>query len=445
MIEQSQDIERLFEPGREETLDAYLRLLHAVDIAELFNHVDVRYWKRLTSCLDAEKLADTLSQLDDGVQEKLGSLLKIERLAAAVEELETDDAADLLGELSPERASAVLAQLDEDDRDDIQTLLSFPEDSAGGLMQTELCMVEEGLLVSDAIEAVRLAREEIEEIHEVYLVNSEGMLRGIIQLEDLVLSTGQTNLGEISQPVEQRVTVDLDQEEVARVFGKYDLVSLPVVDPQGLLVGRITFDDIHDVMLEEATEDVMTMAGASSVELVYGQDFFRIAMFRLPWLVGSLFGSLIAAVLVPMFRHVPFEDTLMLAAFVPVVAAMTGNVGSQTAMIITRGFAIGKVDTGMLGKTLARESMVGSIMGLAAGVLVALVSNFGFGSYILGITVGLSMFCSMTIAAFVGALAPAMFKEIGIDPAIAAGPLVTTGCDVMGVAIYLGAARLILG
>ena len=217
-----------------------------------------------------------------------------------------------------------------------------------------------------------------------------------------------------------------------------------MVDSAGLLVGRITFDDIHDVMQEEATEDVMTMAGASGEELVYGQDFFKIAMYRLPWLVGSLAGSLIAAVLVPMFRNVPFEDTLMLAAFVPVVAAMTGNVGSQTAMIITRGFAIGKVDAGGLGKTLARESLVGSIMGLAAGALVAIVSNFGFGSDILGMVVGLSMFCSMTIAAFVGALAPAMFKQVGIDPAIAAGPLVTTGCDVMGVAIYLAAAMMLL-
>jgi len=444
MGEHSQDIERLFEPGREETFEAYLRLLHPVDIAELFNHVGPRYWKRITSCLDAETLAETLSNLDEGLLEKLGAELKIDRLAAAVEELETDDAADLLAELSPERASAVLAQLDEDDRGDIETLLSFPEDSAGGLMQTELCMVEEGLLVADAIEAVREAREEIEEIHEVYLVDRDGVLRGIVQLEDLVLSTEQTALGQISQPVEQRVTVDLDQEEVARVFGKYDLVSLPVVDSEGHLVGRITFDDIHDVMLEEATEDVMTMAGASSEELVYGQDFFRIAMIRLPWLVGSLLGSLIAAVLVPMFRHVPFEDTLMLVAFVPVVAAMTGNVGSQTAMIITRGIAIGKVDASGLGKTLARESMVGSIMGLAAGALVAIVSKLGFGSEVLGLTVGLSMFCSMTIAAFVGALTPAMFKRVGIDPAIAAGPLVTTGCDVMGVAIYLGAALLIL-
>ena len=444
MSESSKDIERLFEPGREETLEAYLRLLHSVDIAELFDHVDERNWRDITRCLDAEKLADTLSHLDEGIQEKLGSILKIERLAAAVEELETDDAADFLGELSSERASAVLAKLDDEDRDEIETLLSYPEDSAGGLMQTELCMVGEGLLVSDAIEAVRQAREEIEDIHEVYLVDSDGHLRGTVQLEDLVLSTEQTALGKISQPIEKRVTVDVDQEEVARVFGKYDLASLPVVDSVGLLVGRITFDDIHDVMLEEATEDVMTMAGASGEELVYGQDFFKIAMYRLPWLVGSLAGSLIAAVLVPMFRSVPFEDTLLLAAFVPVVAAMTGNVGSQTAMIITRGFAIGKVDALGLGKTLARESLVGSIMGLAAGALVALVSNFGFGSSVLGMIVGLSMFISMTIAACVGAIAPAMFKRVGIDPAIAAGPLVTTGCDVMGVAIYLAAAMVLL-
>lgn len=445
MGEHNQDIAELFEPGCEAALDAYLHLLHPVDIAELFNHVSPNNWNGITSRLDAETLAETLANLDEGLLEKLGPKLKLDRLAAAVEELETDDAADVLAELSPERASAILAQLDADDRDDIETLLSYPEDSAGGLMQTEFCVVEEGLLVANAIDAVREIREEIEEIHEVYLVDAQGVLRGAVSLEDLVLSTPETALHTISEPVEKRITVDVDQEDVARVFGKYDLVCLPVVNSDGALVGRITFDDIHDVMLEEATEDVMAMAGASSEELVYGENFFRIAMFRLPWLVGSLMGSLLAAVLVPMFRNVAYEDTLMLAAFVPVVAAMTGNVGSQTAMIITRGFAIGKVDLTSMGTTLRREVLVGSIMGLAAGGLVAVVSRLGFGSEVIGMTVGVSMFCSMTLASVVGALAPAVFQKVGIDPAIAAGPLVTTGCDVMGVAVYLAAAILFLG
>jgi magnesium transporter len=243
--------------------------------------------------------------------------------------------------------------------------------------------------------------------------------------------------------VRNQVTPLVDQEEVAQIFGKYDLTSLPVVDQKGKLLGRITFDDIHDVLEEEATEDVMAMAGASSEELVYGTDFFRIAVFRLPWLVSTLFGSLLTTVLVPMFSNVP-GDTIVLASFVPVLMAMTGNVGSQTAMIITRGFAIGRVDLATMGRTFFREVSVGFIMGAVAGTLVGLFALVKVGTPILGVALGLSMICSMASAAFVGSMAPAAFKRLGIDPAIAAGPLVTTGCDVLGVSIYLLVAFLVL-
>jgi len=445
MIEPSVDIDKLFEPGYEETLSSYLRLLHPADTADLSHYVHRDNWNRITSLLDAETLADVLSHLDEGQLEQLGPKLKVERLAAAVEELETDDAADVLGELSPEKAEAVLAELDADDRDEIETLLAYDPETAGGLMQTELCRVKEGLLVRDAIESVREVRAEVDDIdiHQIYLVDDAGVLKGTVQLTDLVLSTRETALGKISEAVEQKVTADLDQEDVAHLFEKYDMAAVPVVDEDGVLLGRITFDDIHDVVLEEATEDVVRMAGGSSEDLVYGSDFFRIALFRLPWLISSLLGSLLTTQLVPMFSDVP-GDTILLAAFVPVVMAMTGNVGSQTAMIITRGFAIGQVGLENLGRTVTRELFVGGMMGLAAGILVGIFSLWRYGHGTLGIALTLSMLTSMTSAACVGALAPALFKKVGIDPAIAAGPLVTTTCDVLGVGIYLVVAILVI-
>ncbi len=448
MVERNVEIESLFEPGSRSVLEAYLRLLHPADIAELFDFVDEEHWPIITRTLSAERLAEVMSELDDGQLETLGEKINLERLIQVVEELETDDAADMLQELPDEKAEAILDRLEDEERDELETLLAYPEDSAGGLMQVEVCQVNVGLRVVDAIEAVRLAREDLQEILELYIVDDHQILTGTVALQDLVLCQDTLPLVDITHPVQHCVTPEIDQEEVAQLFSKYDLKSLPVVDSTGVLLGRITFDDIQDVVEEEATEDVMVMAGASSEELVYGNDFVRIAIFRLPWLISSLLGSLLTTVLVPMFSTIAKDPgdpiVLVLASFVPVVMAMTGNVGSQTAMIITRGLAIGKVELSMMTRTLTREVFVGMIMGISAGILVGIFSFMKNGDPTLGLTLTGSMICSMTLAAVVGALAPAVFKKIGIDPAIAAGPLVTTGCDVLGVAIYLLSAILML-
>jgi len=438
------DIDILFEPDSESALTAYLQLLHPADIAELFDHVSEENWPKITRRLDAERLAEVLANLDEEQLEAVGDKLRIERLIEAVGQLETDDAADVLADLPDEKSEAILEALPNEDRAEIQSLLAYPEDTAGGIMQREVCQVRNDQRVKDAIEAVRKARDEMDDVLEVYVVDEHGVLAGTVALEDLVLTDENAPISRIADPVTCRVTPLVDQEEVAQLFGKYDIATLPVVDAQGRLLGRITFDDIHDVVEEEATEDVLAMAGSAGEELVYGNSFVKIAVFRMPWLISSLVGSLITTVLVPLFSRVP-GDTLVLASFVPVVMAMTGNVGSQTAMIITRGFAIGKVELATLGRAFLREVSVGSIMGLSAGSLVGLFALITDGAPILGLALALSMICSMSFASLVGTLAPALFKRLGIDPAIAAGPLVTTGCDVLGVSVYLLVAFLVLG
>jgi magnesium transporter len=438
------DIDILFEPDSESALTAYLQILHPADIAELFDHVSEENWLNITRRLNAERLAEVLANLDEEQIETLGKKLKLERLIEAVEKLETDDAADILADLPEEKSEAILEGLPLQDRAEIQSLLAYPEDSAGGIMQREVCQVRADLCVRDAIEAVRKARDEMDDVLEVYVVDEAGVLSGVVDLEDLVLTDENAPISRISHPITSQVTPVVDQEEVAQIFGKYDISTLPVVDLDGRLLGRITFDDIHDVVEEEATEDVLAMAGAAGEELVYGNDFLKIAAFRMPWLISSLVGSLVTTILVPMFSNVP-GDTIILASFVPVVMAMTGNVGSQTAMIITRGFAIGKVELETLGRAFMREVTVGTIMGLSAGTLVGLFAWVKDGTPVLGLALALSMICSMSLASLVGTLAPALFKRLGIDPAIAAGPLVTTGCDVLGVSIYLLVAFLVLG
>jgi len=437
------EIADLFEPQPGEALDTYLKLLHASDIAHLFDFVDERHWQEIARRLDAETLAEVFANLDERQIEILGAKLKVDRLAAAVEELETDDAADVLAELPDEKSQAILSGLEFEERAELESLLAYPEDSAGGLMQTELCRVRHDQAVADAIEEVRQIRDELDDVLEIFVVDDSGVLVGVVALEDLVLSTPEVAISAILRPFEYLITPEVDQEEVAQIFIKYNLVSLPVVDSTGGLLGRITFDDVHDVIEAEATEDMMAMAGSSNEELVYGSDFTRIAVFRLPWLISSLLGSLLTTVVVPAFSRVP-GDTIVLASFVPVVMAMTGNVGSQTAMIVTRGIAIGKVELSAARPTLVREIAVGLLMGLSAGAIVGIFAILKNDTPILGLTLTLSMLSSMTMAAAVGALAPVLFKRMGIDPAIAAGPLVTTLCDLLGVSVYLVAAIAVL-
>ncbi|MEM6273741.1 MAG: magnesium transporter [Myxococcota bacterium] len=445
------DIEALFKPEAEPALKAYLRLLHPADTAELFSLVGEAHWLSITRELEPEGLAEVLAELDEGVRERLGELLRVERLVSAVEELDTDDAADVVADLPDDKQEAVLEALDDPE---LVRLLAYDDESAGGIMQTELFRVTTGTPVEHVIEELRRAREEeeVEDIYTVYVVDAAGRLEGMVSLEDLILATSDTAVDQLVHEAEVQVTPEVDQEEVAKLFGKYDVVSVPVIDVEGVLLGRITFDDIHDVLEEEASEDMLKMAGASAEDLVYGGSTLRIAGLRLPWLASSLLGALGAGKLQSLLGGDEPDPVriVILASFVPVLMAMSGNVGSQSAMIVTRGLAIGKIDVSMLGRTFGRELVVGVLMGIVVGLVVSvysqvdLIYNFGLPlNYRLGLTLVLSLMMAMMVSAIVGVGVPSLFKRIGIDPAIASGPLVTTSCDLLAVSIYLGCTFLL--
>ncbi len=438
------DIESLFEPDAEPALQAYLRLLHPADIAELFNIVGEQHWAAITRELPPEHLGEVLADLDEGLRERLGELLRVERLVSAFEELETDDAADVIVHLPEDKQEAVLEALNDPD---IIKLLEYDEDSAGGIMQTEVFRVTSGTPVKDVIEELRRAKEdeEIEDIYTAYVVDDGGRLVGVVSLEELILAKPDTPVNLLGEEPSIQVTPEMDQEEVARLFGKYDVVSVPVVDEDGVLLGRITFDDIHDVLQEEASEDMLQMTGASAEDLVYGGSTLRIAALRLPWLGSSLLGALGAGFLQTLIgRDMSVADVVMLASFVPVLMAMSGNIGSQSAMIVTRGFAIGKVDFSTLGRSFGRELFVGLIMGTVVGLVVMVYSMAQYGDVRLGVALMVSLPLAMMLAALVGVGVPSLFKRIGVDPAIASGPLVTTSCDILAVSIYLTCTVLLL-
>lgn len=310
-------------------------------------------------------------------------------------------------------------------------------------MQTEMVQVALDATVTEAIAEVR--RQVIKEdgdidIYEVYVVNERGELEGHFSLDRLVIAPATTPIRDLMEDELYWVPVELDQEEVAAYFRRYDLVSLPVLDSERVLLGRITVDDIVDVMEEEASEDIFQMAGVAGDDVVYDRTL-RSAILRLPWLVTNLFGGLLTGYLMWSFKGGLSEKLMVvLVAFVPVITGMGGNVGTQSSSITVRGFAIGRIELTNYARYLFKEMRVGALMGLVCGSSLSLIGWLWHGNAMLGVVVGLALFCAMTVAASMGAIFPAIFEKIKIDPALASGPFVTTFNDVTGIIIYFSMA-----
>jgi magnesium transporter len=358
--------------------------------------------------------------------------------------MESDDAADILGEMSQTQAQQVLLEMPQEEADEIIELLKYPEDCAGGLMQTELVRVPLKSTVLEAVYEIQRQHEAKEgetEIHAVYVVDDGGELRGQLSLERLILSKAEELVADLIEGQELFwVDVNDDQEEVADYFRRYDLISAPVLDSEHRLLGRITVDDIMDVIAEEASEDIFQMAGAGGEDVVYDR-VIRSASLRLPWLFTNLFGGLITGYLTWMFTR-NLSEILVLVTFVPVITGMGGNVGTQSSSITVRGFAVGRIALSNIGKFFLKEMRVGALMGLVCGIALTVVGIVWLQKPYIGLVVGLALFMAMTLAASMGSLFPALFQRIGVDPALASGPFVTTFNDVMGILIYYTTAMM---
>lgn len=433
--------------GDDASCAAFLRLVsHPADIVEALRHVEAEEWPRILRLLgDDELRAEVVTLLEGDEAEELIEHLPPEEVGALVRQMDSDDAADFLAELDPAEQREALEALDAEERKDVEVLLSYPEDSAGGIMQVERVEVRDSSTINETIERVRALVDDGYEIHRVYVSDENGRLVGSVDLVDLLLHHGAEPIAKYMQPIVASVTPLVDQEEVAALFRKYDLVSLPVVDEDGRMVGRIAHDDVVDVLHEEAEEDVLRLAGTDAEELLYRDRALPIARVRLPWLAVNLLGSLFSAALLSLYEPV-LEQAIVIAAFVPVITAMGGNVGTQSATILTRGFATGRLDLEDVPRLAFKELRVGLIMGALCGLVVGVIAAVFFdgGRGYLGIVVGLAMISAMTAAAVVGALAPAAMKRFGVDPAIASGPFVTTANDIVGIVIYMSTALLFL-
>jgi magnesium transporter len=433
--------------GDESTAATFLTLLpHPADVVESLRAVDHRQWPRLLRLVSNEsERAETVALLDEGERQALLGLLSASEIASLLQNLDSDDATDVLEDLNPQDQKQALQTLLPAEREVVEELLRHEPDSAGGLMQVERAQVKSTATVEDAITRVRALVEDDISVQGVYVVDDEERLVGTVELSRLLLSRRDKNISDLMDAPIAKVLPDTDQEQVARIFKKYGIFALPVVDKEGRLLGRILHDDVIDVVVEEAEEDALKQAGTSTEELLYRDRVLPVARVRLPWLIVTLFGSMVSAKLIHFYEGV-LDQALVLAAFIPVVTAMGGNVGAQSATILTRGLATGRVQLHDMPRILFREMRVGLLMGIICGVVVGVISTYFFGepNYRLGLVVMLAMIAAMTVAATTGTLAPATLMRFGIDPAIASGPFVTTANDSVGIVIYMTTAILFL-
>ncbi|MDY6861534.1 MAG: magnesium transporter, partial [Thermodesulfobacteriota bacterium] len=307
----------------------------------------------------------------------------------------------------------------------------------------ELAAVNMGLTIKEAIDRVRGLTRNVETIHNIFVVDNENRLVGILPLDKFILAGPDEMVANIMDKAEICATTNIDQEEVANIFKKYNLVTLPVVDEARRLMGRITIDDVVDVIEEEASEDIMRMAGMDAEELIYESKALKASKLRVPWLLTNLLGGLATGYLLWLFK-VTLKDVLALVTFIPVITGMGGNVGIQSSSLMVRGLATGHVDLLNLKKILLKEFKVGVILGTICGSGAGITALLWHKNPMIGIVVGVSMITAMTVAASMGTLIPAFFKLIKVDPAIASGPFVTTANDITGILIYLGTATLFL-
>ena len=385
-----------------------------------------------------------LTELESPQQQALLEELSPQQIATVLDSMSVDDAVSLVESLLPELHDKVLEVVDLKDLEEVQTHLTYGDDTAGRLMVPEYVALSEDKTVGDAIAFIQQSTE-LDNVFYLYVVDRDGHLVGVTSLRQLLLSPPARALGQVMTRSIIKVNTDTDQEEVAQLAARYNLLAVPVTDEANHLVGIVTLDDIIDVVKEEATEDIFKMVGTTDNELVYQDRSFRVAGIRLPWLVVNLVGLLLAGMLIEQFQ-VTLKEALFLLTFVPVIMGMGGNIGSQTATIAVRGLATGRVTLGEGGARtfLWQQLKVGAILALACSVLVAIGAWLLERHLAYAGVVGTSMFLAVVLASVNGAVVPVIFDRLGIDPAVAAGPLVTTSNDITGIFIYFGLASFFI-
>jgi magnesium transporter len=414
-----------------------IRGFHAADIAEIYDELNIEEARYLYLLLHDELAADVLAELDEDNREKFLEVLPSEVIAQKfIDHMDSDDAADVIGDMDEEKKQEVLLHLDDvDQAGDIVDLLAYNEDSAGGLMGKELIEVNENWTILTCLKELGRQADEVDEVYYLYVVDDDNILLGIVSLKKMLLSNNSNMVKNIIEDDIISVNTETSSEEVAQIMEKYDLVALPVVDSIGRLVGRITIDDIVDIIREEAEKDYQMASGLID-EVEPTDKVMTITRARLPWLLIGLAGGILGALLLGNFES-SLKIYPEMVFFIPLIAAMGGNVGIQSSAIIVQGLANNTLRTDRTAQKLGKEFMVALLNGFLLALLIFVYNYFASDSFALTITVSVSLFAVVVFAAMFGTLIPLALNKYKIDPALATGPFITTMNDIIGLFIYM--------
>ena len=437
-------IKRLLRRGATTNLRKIVDKTHAADLSIVFRSLSVASQLQLLNMMrDTEKKGILFSELDEDTFFALSNELDIEDIVEVLEQMPSDDVADLIGRLPEEKSDAILEKMQKEGSEEIEGLLKYDDDTAGGIMVTDFIALPQDLTANDAIKQIQTEYHDVEMPFYLYVVDEYGKLVGVSSLRQLVVVPPETTLKQFMTTDVFAVGTDVDQEEVAKLVARYDILAVPVVDESNRLQGIVTVDDVIDIFRQEATEDMLKMAGVGD-EYVETQSVVRSTKTRLPWLLASCAGGIMALFIIGRFEGTLYRFAY-LAAFIPVIMGMGGNIGTQSSTIVVRGLATGRLNVRDFWRVVSKELAIGLILGGFYAVLIGTVAQVQYSVQMLALTVGLAVIISMTVAALVGSGVPLLLARINIDPAVATGPFVTTSIDIISVYCYFILATTLLG
>lgn len=439
-----ESVEHLIHAQDDQALTEMLSEVHFADIAELLGELETDDATYLVKLLPSELSSEALIELDDDIREDILNQLSPAEIAFKLEEMDTDDAVDIMAELDDDIQKQVIGHIeDQEHAADIVELLGYDEDTAGGLMAKELVRVKETWTVAGCVREMRRQAKNVTRVHSIYVTDKQGKLKGRLSLKDLLTAPERAHVSDIYIPKVNYVNVHTEGDEVARIMQKYDLEAIPVVDDNGILVGRVTIDDIIDFIRDEADKDYQLAAGISQ-DVEASDGLFKQTKARLPWLLIGMMGGLGAASIISGFETI-MNTYPKLLIFVPLIQATAGNVGVQSSAIIVQGLANDTLKGKLMARIL-RETSVALVNGLSIALIVLFISHFIFSTSILeSVSIGIALVTVIILAAIIGNVIPLFLHHRGIDPAVATGPFITTSNDVFGILTYFLIAKTILG
>jgi magnesium transporter len=439
-----ESVKRLLRRGANTHLQKIVNKAHAADLSVVFHSLPTSSQLKLFNMIqDTEQKGMLFSELEKDTFLDLVEGIKLEDMVKILESMPSDDVADIIGRLPEEQSAAILDKMEKAGSEEVEDLLRYENDSAGGIMTPDFIALRQEITAKEAVESLQKEYLDVEMPFYLYAVDENGKLVGVSSLRQLVVVPPDTPLNKFMTTDVFSVQTYMDQEEVAKLVERYDILAVPVVDDSNTLVGIVTVDDVIDIIRKEATEDILKMAGAGE-EFVETKSILKSTKIRLPWLFASCLGGVFAIFIIGEYETA-LKSLAYLAAFIPVIMGMGGNIGTQSSTIVVRGLATGRLHLRDIWSVVFKEFSVGCILGIVYALLIGSVAQLKYSTSMLSFSVGFAVISSMTVAALVGSLVPMVFERINVDPAVASGPFVTTAIDIISVFCYFLIATALLG